>query len=200
MNGETWLLSLALPSGTVFLSDGGVTPWNGDTYRPSHATIGSMAAIGEIREGFNSRLVQQEITFAVPDNGALTALQAGAWARVSAKLWVAEYDADTGQVVGTPDSRFNGKMDRVRQQFGRNQLSVIVSCVSEREVAIFSNENNGLSAENHKAIWPGETGHDQATGLVVPVTWGVASAAGSTFGTTGGGGSQTGSNVGVSRL
>lgn len=200
MNGETWLLSLELPSGTVFLSDGGVTPWNGDTYRPSDASIGSVATIGEIRSGFNSRLPEQEFTFAVPDNGALTALQAGAWARSSVRLWVAEYDTQTGQVVGTPDNRFSGKMDRVRQQFALKQLSVIVSCVSEREVALFSNDNNGLSAEFHKGIWPNETGHDQATGLVIPDAWGVESGTASTFGTTGGGGSQSGSNVGVSLL
>jgi hypothetical protein len=77
-------------------------------------------------------------------------------------------------------------MDRARQAFGYRQLSAIVSCVPETEVLFFSDDGNGLSSEFHKSIYPGETGHDQATGLVIPITWGVAGARGS-GGSTGGG-------------
>ena len=200
MNGLTWLVKLELPSGTVFLSDGGITQWNGDTYRASDSVLGSFSQISDLVEGFNSQLPEQEIVFQPPSNAALTPLQAGAFARVPVRVWLAEYDTSTGAVVGTPNLRFAGKMDRVRQQAAFRQLSIIVSCVPELEVLLFSDDGNGQSSEFHKGIWPNETGHDQATGLVIPVAWGAQTVSGTTFGATGGGGSQTGSNVGVSRL
>lgn len=174
MNGLAWLLRLDLPTGAVFLSDGGVTTWGGNTYRASDSALGSIAQIGEVTEGFGSELPELEIVFAPPSNAALSPLQQGAFRRSAMRLWLAEYDPATGAVVGTPDLRFAGNLDRVRQQFGLHQLSIIVSCVPQLERLLFSDDGNGLSAEFHKDVYPGETGHDQATGLVIPIAWGVA--------------------------
>lgn len=176
MNGLTWLLRLDLPGGSVFLSDGGVTAWGGNTYASEDAVIGSFSQIGEVTEGFGPELPEQEIVFAPPSNAALAPLQAGAFRRSAMRLWLAEFDPSTGAVVGTPDMRFSGRMDRVRQQYGLRQLSIVVSFVPEMEVLLFSDDGNGLSAEFHKSVYPGETGHDQATGLVTTVTWGVKGA------------------------
>ncbi len=178
MNGATWLLRLDLPSGSVYLSDGGVTVYGGNTYTAEHPTIGSIAQIGEVSEGFGAELPEQEIVFVPPSNAALAPLQAGAFARSAMRLWVAEFDPSTGAVVGTPDLRFAGRMDRVRQQFAFQQLQIVLSNVPETEVLLFSDDGNGLSAEFHKSLYSGETGHDQATGLVKTVTWGVESARG----------------------
>lgn len=176
MNGLTWLLRLDLPSGGVFLSDGGVTTWGGNTYAPTHPVLGGFSQISEVTEGFGPELPEQEIIFAPPSNEALTPLQEGAFRRSAMRLWLAEYDTLTGAVVGTPDLRFAGRMDRIRQQFAFQQLRIIVSVVPETEVLLFTDDGNGLSSEFHKAIYPGETGHDQATGLVVTVAWGVKGA------------------------
>jgi hypothetical protein len=178
MNGATWLLRLDLPGGTVYLSDGGVTVYGGNTYTAEHSTIGSIAQIGEVSEGFGAELPEQEIVFVPPSNAALAPLQAGAFARSAMRLWVAEFDPSTGAVVGTPDLRFAGRMDRVRQQFSFQKLQIVLSNVPETEVLLFSDDGNGLSAEFHKSLYSGETGHDQATGLVKTVTWGVEGARG----------------------
>lgn len=188
MNGLTWLLRLDLPGGSVYLSDGGVTAWDGNTYRASDSTIGGFSQVSEITEGVGNTLPELEIVMAVPSNAALTPLQAGAFERSAVKLWLAEFNTSTGAVVGAPDLRFSGNMDRVRQAYGFRQLSVIVSCVPEAETLLFSNDGNGLSSEFHKSLYSGETGHDQATGLVVPVSWGVDSGRGIPSGSGGGGG------------
>lgn len=179
MNGATWLLRLDLPSGAVFLSDGGVTVWNSNTYSASHPTLGSFSQIGEVSEGFGAQLPEQEIVFAPPSNDALPPLQEGAFQRSAMRLWLAEYNTLTGAVVGTPNLRFAGRMDRVRHQFAFRQLQIVLSCVPETEVLLFSDDGNGLSSEFHKGIYPDETGHDQASGLVTSVAWGVASGQGS---------------------
>jgi hypothetical protein len=195
-NGLTWLLRLDLPTGSVFLSDGGVTTWGGNTYTASHPVLGGFSQISELSEGFGPELPEQEIVFAPPSNAALAPLQTGAFRRSPLRLWLAEYNPATGAVVGTPDLRFSGRMDRVRQQFGMRQLSIVVSAVPELEVLLFSDEGNGLSAEFHKSVYPGETGHDQATGLVITVAWGSKSTTGgASFGGGGGGGGGFDSEV-----
>lgn len=195
MSGLTWLLRLDLPDGSVYLSDGGVTVWDGNTYVAEDATLGSFSQIGELTEGFGSQMPEQEIIFAPPSNAALTPLQDGAFARSAMRLWLAEYNTDTGAVIGTPDLRFSGRMDRVRQQFAKGQLQIIVSGVPETEVLLFSDDGNGLSAEFHKSLYAGETGHDNATGLVITVSWGVKSGRGG-FGGGGGGVNGNGSDGG----
>lgn len=197
-NGLTWLLKLDLAGGAVFLSDGGVTTWGGDTYTPIDATLGGISQINEITEGLGPEMPELEIVFAPPSNAALTPLQSGAFQRRSVRLWLAEFNPATGAVVGTPDLRFAGNMDRVRQQFGLRQLQVVLSCVPETEVLFFSDDGNGLSAEFHKSIYSGETGHDQATGLVLPIQWGVANSRGATGGSGfGGNGGNGGEFLGI---
>lgn len=186
MNGLTWLLRLDLPGGSVFLSNGGVTVWGGNTYRADDAVLGGFSAISEVSDGIGDELPELEIIFAPPSNAALTPLQAGAYQRVAVRLWLAEYNPATGAVVGTPDLRFAGLMDRVRQQFGYRQLSMVVSCVPQLEALFFADDGNGLSPAFHKSLFAGETGHDQATGLVIPISWGVNSSVGGAA--SGGGG------------
>lgn len=190
MNGLTWLLRLDLPAGSVFLSDGGVTVWGGDTYRADDDVLGGFSQISEISDGLGPELPELEISFASPSNAALTPLQSGAYQRSAVRLWLAEFSPATGAVVGTPDLRFAGNLDRVRQSFGYRALSITVSCVPALESLFLTDDGNGLSAEFHKSIWPGETGHDQATGLVIPISWGVA-------GSQAGAGAPVGADFGV---
>lgn len=187
MNGLTWLLRLDLPSGAVFLSNGGVTVWGGNSYRADDAVLGGFSAVSAVTDGIGDELPELEIVFAPPSNAALTPLQAGAYQRVAVRLWLAEYNPTTGAVVGTPDLRFAGTMDRVRQEFGLRSLSIIVSCVPELETLFFADDGNGLSPAFHKSVFPGETGHDQATGLVIPIAWGVNSSVGGVASRGGGG-------------
>jgi hypothetical protein len=189
MNGLTWLLRLDLPSGAVFLNDGGVTTWGGNTYTAAHPVIGAFSQVSEVSEGFGSELPELEIVFAPPSNAALTPLQEAAFKRSPMRLWLAEFNPATGEVVGTPDLRFAGRLDRVRQQFGMRQLSIVVSCVPELELLLFSDDGNGLSASFHKQVYSGESGHDQASGLVTTIAWGVEGQnARGGFGAGGGGG------------
>ena len=191
MNGVTKLVRLDLPSGSVFLSDGGVTVFDGNTYRPSDATIGSIRQYGETAFGFSNTLPEWEFMLAPPSNAALTPLQAGAFVRSAVRYWVAEFDADTGAIVGTPHLEFSGRMNTLRQNFALRDLSIVVSCVPETEALLFSDYGNGLSGPFHKSIYADETGHDQATGLVKQVTWGAPSA-GRFFGAGSGGGGSNG--------
>ena len=175
MNGLTKLVSITLLDRTVYLSDGGVTVFDGNVYVPSDPVIGSIQRYGELTYGFGDELPEWEFILSIPSNSALTPLQSAAKQALPVRYWFVEYDAENGEVTGIAHSEFSGRLDRVRQQFGFQQLGAVISCVAENEALLKSDDGNGLSAEFHKAVYPGETGHDQATGLVQTVTWGVES-------------------------
>src|SRR3546814_10142793 len=61
---------------------------------------------------------------------------------------------------------------------------VAVSVVSLAERLFELNIGNSLNSAWHKSVWPGELGHDKATGLSLPVAWGVESPRSSGGGTT----------------
>lgn len=191
MNGLTKLVSIGLPDRTIYLSDGGVTVFGGNTYTSTDPVLGGIKQYGELTYGFGSELPEWEFILAIPSNAAFTPLQRAANLRLPVRYWFVEFDPQTGAVTGVAHSEFTGKLDRVRQQFGFQQLSAVISCVTETEDLLRSDDGNGLSSETHKAMYPGETGHDQATGLVTSVTWGVEGAGGR-GGFSGGGGGFTG--------
>lgn len=186
--GLTGLLKIELPDGDVTLSDGGVTVFGGDTYRPQDATLGAWSSISTIAEGVGDEIPAIEFTFAPPGPIAVTALSVGAIQQSRVRLWVAEYDVTTGAVVGTPELRFIGVVDQPQVSFSFRQFSASITAVPDLEAMFFKDTGNGLSATFHKALYAGELGHDNASGLSVPIHWGTQAP-------RGGGASGFGANV-----
>lgn len=192
--GITGLLKIVLPSHTVLLSDGGVTTYAGDTYTAYDSVLGSLASISTIAEGVGQEIPALELQFSPPGITAVTALSNGAIQQSQVRLWVAEFDIDTGLVVGTPELRFIGFVDQPQVSFAFRQFTVTINAVPELEAMFFRDTGNGLSSTFHKSLNPGELGHDNASGLTVPIAWGVASPprGGTSFG---GGGSFEGGGI-----
>lgn len=188
--GLTGLLKIELPGHTALLSDGGVTVFGGDTYKPVDDLLGSIASVDTIAEGVGQEIPALEIQFAAPGVVAVTALSSGAIQQSRVRLWIAEYDTDTGAVVGTPELRFIGFVDQPTVSFALRQFTVTLTAVPDVEAMFFRDTGNGLSASFHKDLYPGELGHDNATGLSIPVAWGAQSPprGGTVFGGGGGGG------------
>lgn len=175
MNGITGLLKIELPDHTVLLSDGGVTVWDGDTYTSKDSVLGSIASVEVLSEGTGREIPTLDLAFASPGLDALTALSVGALRQSRVRLWIAQYDRETGEVTGTPDLWFSGFVDQPRFSSAFKEFSLSVTCVSEFEAMFFKDTGNGQSSTFHKSIYPGETGHDNGTGLSIPVAWGAPS-------------------------
>lgn len=173
MVGITGLLKIELPDATVLLNDGGVTTFDGDTYSPDDDLLGQIISIDSLSEGIGQEIPALNITFAPPSLVSVTSLSVGAIQQSRVSLWVAEYDPETGEVVGTPELRFVGFVDQPRVQASFRQFNVSITATPELEVMFYKDTGNGLSSTFHKSIYPGETGHDNATGLAVSVAWGV---------------------------
>lgn len=173
--GLTGLLKIELPDGDVLLSDGGATEYAGDTYTAEDDTLGALASLGTIAEGVGDEIPALELGFAPPGPVAVTALSNGAIQQSRVRLWLAEYDVDTGEVVGTPELRFIGFVDQPRVSFAFRQFSASITAVPDLEAMFFRDTGNGLSSTFHKALYPGELGHDNASGLSISINWGTQS-------------------------
>ena len=173
--GLTGLLKIELPSGDVLLTDGGVTEYAGDVYSAEDATLGALATVGTIAEGVGDEIPALDLGFAPPGPIAVTALSNGAIQQSRVRLWLAEFDVDTGEVTGTPELRFIGFVDQPRVSFAFREFNATITAVPDLEAMFFKDTGNGLSPTFHKSLYPGETGHDNASGLSISVNWGTAS-------------------------
>jgi hypothetical protein len=183
--GLVGLCKIELPDGDVLLCDGGFITWGADTYRSKDAVFGMIASIDALGEGVGDEVPALEMVL-YPDGDAEPGdLSQPGFQTSRCRFWIAEYDTDNA-VVGTPDLLFDGQIDRTMLTVGATR-ELAMSIVSLAERLFEMNTGNTLNPTWHKSIWPGELGHDNATGLAVQVAWGASKPTGTSTGTSGGG-------------
>ena len=179
------LMKMTLPSDTVTLCDGAFFAYDGDTYEAEDANFGTVGSIEPIVEGNGDELPIFRMTFLPKDDAAVNDLSSPTFQGSSIKFRIAEYNATTGVISGTPTLVFDGLIDRTVLNFDKGVRNVEFDIVSLAERLILKNASNSLTPRFHKSIWSGELGHDNAVDLEIPVAWGVESP---NRATTGGGG------------
>lgn len=168
------LVRIDLPGGTTLrLSEGMAIRWGSETYAPRHATYGALAGIDALEEGLGNEVPMMPLKLRPPSTTSAAALVQPGAQRARVRAWAAEYDADAGTIVGTPETQFDGFLDRAELVRSRDALDLNFSVVSWLEHLFELNIGNSLTAGFHKSVWPGETGEDHATGLTIPDAWGV---------------------------
>lgn len=200
----TGLLKIELPDATVRLCDGGFVVFDGETYTSNDATFGTVASLQALTEGVGEEIPAMELSLNPATDAAPADLSQPGFQRSAVRFWIGEYDPDAGTLSGTPDLLFYGQIDQTVLKVGRAVRELAMTIVSALERLFMRNEGNTLSPAFHKSVWPGETGHDNATGLTVPVAWGVESsggafASGGYGGGYGGGGEKYNTPVVTSR-
>lgn len=191
MIGYVGLLKVELPAHTAYLTDGGFIVYDGDTYNSSDSVLGQIAAIEPMTEGKTGEIPALDITFNIPAATAITAFSSGALQGSTVSLFLAEYVRETGLINGTPDLQFLGQVDQPAVLIKRSEFAVSMSCVSKSEWFFERDIGNSLGSAFHKSVFPGETGHDNATGLSVQTAWGIEGVGGG--GSYSGGGGRSGS-------
>ena len=171
----TGLFKIELPGRTVLLCDGGAIAWNGETYRSRDALFGNIASVEALAEGQGDEIPALDLELQPPGTAAVAELSKPGYQTSRVRLWIAEYDVASGQVVGTPEGIFDGQIDQTTLRAGRSARVLSMTVVSNAERLFELDIGNTLSPTFHKSIWPGELGHDNASGLSVPVAWGVES-------------------------
>lgn len=186
----TGLVRIDLPDrDPVLLCDGGFLPWSGDIYRSKDATFGTLLSVEGLDEGRGDQIPALDLELAPERDAPIADLSKAGYQQSRVRMWLAEFDMATGQVSGTPDLMFDGQVDQTSLRVGKSRrlaISVVSNCERLFELDI----GNSLSPTFHKSIWPGEKGHDNASGLKLQVAWGTdspAQTAGSGSGSGGGG-------------
>lgn len=188
------LVKIELPTNTVRLCDGGFIVFDGETYTSVDPTFGTIASLAALTEGVGEEIPALELSLNPAASSAPADLSQPGFQRAAVRLWIGEYDVGAGTLVGDPDLLFYGQIDQSVLRVGRSVRDLAMTIVSTLERLFMRNEGNSLSSAFHKSVWPGETGHDNATGLTVPVAWGVESSRGSSSAgaALGGGGGNDG--------
>jgi hypothetical protein len=168
------LMKMELPTRTVRLCDGGFIEFNGETYRSADDVFGTIASLEGLGEGVGDEVPALEVTFYPHGDAAPGDLSQPGFQTSRVRLWIAEYDVAAGTITGTPDLVFDGQLDRTALSVGQTR-EVSCSVVSLAERLFELNIGNSLNPNFHKSVWPGEQGHDNATGLSIPVAWGTTS-------------------------
>lgn len=184
------LLKIELSGGaTVLLCDGGFIEFDDEVYKSADDTFGAIGSLSSLTGGIGKQIPALELTLHPATTAASSDLSQPGYQRSAVRFWVGDYDPETGLLVGDPELEFFGQIDRTQLVIGEASRELAMTIVSTLERLFMRNEGNGLSASFHKSIYPGETGHDNATGLVLTDAWGVESSQGaSTAGRAAGGG------------
>jgi hypothetical protein len=169
----TGLVEIVLPDRTVRLCDGGRIVWGSDAYAGRDSVFGVIASISNLAEGIAGELPKLDLTFHPATDATAADLSDETWQGSGVRFWIADYNPETGAVTGTPDLQFDGQLDQTVATFGEDSTDLAMTVVPRAERLLTRNSGNSLSPTFHKAIWTGETGHDDATGLTIPDAWGA---------------------------
>lgn len=171
----TGLIKIELPEASVLLCDGGFFVWNGEVYQSIDPLFGVITSVEGLEEGVGDEVPALELEFAPPGSTAVADLSQAGYQQSRVRMWIGEFDPETGEIVGEPQQEFDGLIDQTTLRVGRAERSLAITIVSTGERLFQRNIGNSLSPAFHKSLFPGELGHDNATGLKKPVAWGVAS-------------------------
>lgn len=171
--GMIHLLRIDLPGRVIRLCDGGFINFSGEIYKSKDDVFGVIGSASGITEGIGEEVPALEITLLPPMTSAPAELSAPGYQNSIVRLWSAEYNEQTGLIVGAASLDFHGQIDQMTFTAGRNRREVTLSIVSTAERLFNINDGNSLTPRWHKSIWPGEKGHDNATGLTIPIAWGA---------------------------
>ena len=184
----TGLIKISLRSGPVIrLCDGAAIRWGAEDFTSEDATFGTIGAIDALGDGLGGEVPALQLELLPPTTTAAAVLAAPGNQQSPAKFWLAEYNRATGALIGTPALLFNGLVDQQTLKVGRSSRSLAMSIVSVLERLFELNIGNSMNPSFHKSVWPGELGHDNATGLGRPVAWGTTAPPGSAQGGGSGG-------------
>jgi hypothetical protein len=169
------LMKAELPGHTILLCDGGFVPWNGEIFLSADDIFGTIDSFEPPEEGVGDVIPSGTLTMLPRGSAAAIALSRPEYQGSRVRFWVAEIVESTGQVLGDPDLQADWQLDRTTLRSSKGSRKLEIDMVSRAQRLLAKVEGVVLSSASHSAIFPGERGFDNATGLGVNFAWGVAS-------------------------
>ncbi len=169
------LMELETIGRTVRLCDGGLLDWPGrGMFVSIDEEFGTIGSVDAPAESIGDESAGGRLTIDVPTTEAAIDLAQAEMQGKALRFWLAEVDASTGLMIGTPEKMFEGQVDTVSISLGLNERSVVIEYVDAAERLFAIREGNVLTSRFHQTAWPGELGFDHCTGVGLQVPWGVS--------------------------
>jgi hypothetical protein len=188
-------LRIDLPGHTIRVLDGaGALSFDGGSYTGRDATYGVLSAIEAIGDGMGDEAPALSFTFLPASTAAAADLTSPTAQGSAVKVVVGAFVPESGSVIADPIVQFLGVLDQATLTIGKGARSLDFDCVSAFEYFFDNQEGVRLAPAWHKAVWAGETGLDNITGVQNDIYWGQAAPKGSVSYAGGGGGAGGGFN------
>ena len=165
-----WLVELALPSGTVRLTDAGVVAFGGQAFYGEHPTLGALGSISGLKDGAASTTTRVDVVVQSRSDQAVADLTDPTAQGSRVRIWFGAVNPATGALSGAPELKFDGELDKAAFTVGAS-WSVTLECVTQAERQLEPNEDWRLNHPFHSAIWPDETGLINVTDVTKKTYW-----------------------------
>lgn len=166
------LVKIELPDDTIRLCDGGFIYFSAEKYVSADPDFGVIESVQALEENVGDEAPAGRLTFLPVSVEAAVALSQPEHQGSRMRFWIVRVDEATGTVS---DSELVGDMllDTTTLRGSRGQLTLDMEFIASSERLFNINEGNVLSPRFHKAVWAGELGFDNATGVPAQVAFGV---------------------------
>ena len=157
------LVRLDMPGGAVCMTDGGFSVHDAgegegpETYFGRHPVYGVLSSVGAIKDGADAQTTRIDIVILPASDVAAAALGNPSTQGVRVQWWEGVIDPATGGLMGEPELKFDGEIDKPRLQVG-DSWSLTLECGTQAERQLEPNADWRLNHAFHQTIWPGELG------------------------------------------
>lgn len=173
----------------ALLYGSGELVWDGVTFRGTDDKFGTLASIDPPEDGAGDNAPSMSIQINTPTLTAAADLASSDFQGSEFRLWIGTL-ADDGSIIGEPYLMFFGELDRPILSLDKQLRELDFEIVSAFERLFAATEGQRLSDASHQAVWPGELGYINVTGIVKSIIWGPGER-------PGGGASYNGSSGGI---
>lgn len=168
------LVKIELPDVTLRICDGAFVIWDAETFTASDPDFGTIGSMEPVDEGVGDEIPALRMNFLPNSTASAADLSKPEYQGCRVRMWIAEVDLATNEVIGDPSLEFDGQADSTDLVIDRGTRELEMDIVSAAERLFLINESNTLSPRFHKSLYPGELGQDNAIGVGVGVAWGTA--------------------------
>lgn len=170
------LVRIDLPGAPLCLTDGGFCVFDAgegkglETYVDAHPVHGVLDSVPSIKDGADAETTRLDIVILPASGTGAAALASPTIQGVRVQWWEGALDWNTGLLLGQPNLKFDGELDRARLTVG-DTWSLALECGTQAERQLEPNEDWRLNDAFHRVCWPGELGLVNVTNVTVKDEW-----------------------------
>lgn len=170
------LVRLDMPGAPICLTDGGFAVFDAgegegpETYFGRHPDYGVLGSVPSIQDGDGAHTQRLAIGILPASDVAVAALAAPSTQGVRIQWWEGAIDWTTGGLIGQPELKFDGEIDKARFRSGES-WALTLECGTQAERQLEPNTDWRLNNAFHQTIWPGEMGLIYVDGVARKNEW-----------------------------